>query len=575
VIKNVTGIANLMDSTSGRTAAQTLQQVNALFDSNASTGSDFRNGSSGSGSGSYIIFDFKAGNQATLTNVELLARQDQYYTRINGAVVQGSNDNSTWTTLTKAAVSTQNWQTLAVSSKVPYRYIKIVNPNTWYGNMNEVRFHGVVKPADVTAPVTTDNAPQGWVNQNTTVSLTAVDDSSGVAVTYYTVDGGSKQTGNSVTLTTDGTHTIAYWSVDWAGNVEQPHTVALNVDNTAPVTTAAVEPALPDSSNGWYDHAVTVSLSVYDNLSGVAKTEYSLDGGATWQPYTSAITFDKEGKNTVSYRSTDNAGNIETVKTVNVNLDLTAPVTTAAVSPAAPEGQNGWYVHPVTVTLSANDNLSGVAKTEYSLDGGSTWQAYTAPVTLSQDSKYTVSYRSTDVAGNVEAAKTISFNLDQTAPTITVTGLVYGTYTDSTDITPILTLSDNLSGVDSSKTTVTLSTYGVQQTVQQGATIPLYTLPLGEHTFIVTASDMAGNTGSQTITFQTATSIQSLQALVTRFTTAGWIDNAGIANSLQSKLAVNDLADFVSEVQAQSGKHISAQAAGYLLRDARYVLSNR
>ena len=112
------------------------------------------------------------------------------------------------------------------------------------------------------------------------------------------------------------------------------------------------------------------------------------------------------------------------------------------------------------------------------------------------------------------------------------------------DITPILTLSDNLSGVDSSKTTVTISTNGEPQTVQQGATIPLYTLPLGSHTFIVTASDLAGNTSSQTVLFQTTTSIQSLQALVTRFTNAGWIDNAGIANSLQSKLAKNNLADF-------------------------------
>ena len=94
------------------------------------------------------------------------------------------------------------------------------------------------------------------------------------------------------------------------------------------------------------------------------------------------------------------------------------------------------------------------------MDGGSTWLAYTAPVTLSQDSKYTVSYRSTDNAGNVETVKTIGFNLDATAPTITVSGLVYGTYSDSMDITPILTLSDNLSGVDSSKTTVTLDTYG-------------------------------------------------------------------------------------------------------------------
>ena len=259
--------------------------------------------------------------------------------------------------------------------------------------------------------------------------------------------------------------------------------------------------------------------------------------------------------------------------TFSISIDKKPPVTTAAVSPAQPDGLNGWYGHAVTVNLSAYDNLSGVAKTEYSLDGGHTWQAYTSALMFDKDDKYTVSYRSTDNAGNAEAVKTIGFNLDSTLPTITVTGLVYGTYSDSMDITPILTLSDNLSGVDSSKTTVTISTNGEPQTVQQGAAIPLYTLPLGSHTFIVTASDLAGNTSSQTVLFQTTTSVQSLQALVTRFTNTGWIDNAGIANSLQSKLAKNNLDTFVSEVQAQSGKHISAQAAGYLLRDAQYLLS--
>jgi hypothetical protein len=484
LIRNVTSIANLIDSTSGRTAAQTLQQAGYLFDSNVNTNSDFRNGSS-SGIGSYITFDFKAGNQATLTSVEILARQDQgLYTRITGTIVQGSNDNSTWTTLTTAAVSTPNWQTFAINSKVPYRYIRIYNPLTWYGNMAELRLHGAVKAADVTPPVTTDDAPKGPVNQDTKVTLTATDAGSGVAATYYKIDGGAQQTGNSVMLTSEGTHTLVYWSADWAGNVEQPHTVT-------------------------------------------------------------------------------------------VTIDKTPPVTTAAVSPAAPDGSNGWYVHPVTVTLSAYDNLSGVAKTEISLDGGSAWQSYAAPITLSQDSKYTISYRSTDNAGNAEAVKTISFDLDATAPTITVSGLVYGTYSDSMDITPSFALSDNLSGVDSSKTTVTLSTYGDQQPVQQGVTIPLYTLPLGSHLYIVTASDLAGNTGSQTVVFVTTTSIQSMQALVTRFMTAGWIDNAGIANSLQSKLAANALSDFISEVQAQSGKHISVQAAGYLLRDARYLLAKQ
>ncbi|UUZ81430.1 hypothetical protein LJK88_43405 [Paenibacillus sp. P26] len=75
--------------------------------------------------------------------------------------------------------------------------------------------------------------------------------------------------------------------------------------------------------------------------------------------------------------------------------------------------------------------------------------------------------------------------------------------------------------------------------------------------------------------FQTTTSIESMQALVTRFTNMGWIDSPGIANSLQSKLAANALAALVSEVKAQSGKHISAQAAGRLLRDAQYLLSKK
>jgi hypothetical protein len=44
---------------------------------------------------------------------------------------------------------------------------------------------------------------------------------------------------------------------------------------------------------------------------------------------------------------------------------------------------------------------------------------------------------------------------------------------------------------------------------------------------------------------------------------------------LQSKLAANVLADFASEVQAKSGKHITAQAADYLLRDAQYLLSRQ
>ncbi|MBD0384041.1 hypothetical protein ICC18_28725 [Paenibacillus sp. WST5] len=51
----------------------------------------------------------------------MLVRQDSNYTRIKGTVVQGYNDNTIWTTLTTAAVSTKDWQTFAITNKVHFK----------------------------------------------------------------------------------------------------------------------------------------------------------------------------------------------------------------------------------------------------------------------------------------------------------------------------------------------------------------------------------------------------------------------------------------------------------------------
>jgi hypothetical protein len=263
-IRNVPTVATLIDSTTNRTAATTLTNVNALFDANLGTGSDFRNGAGGSGAGSWIAFDFKAGHQVTLTSAEVIARQDGYYGRINGAVFQGSNDGTTWTTLTPAAKSTQEWQTLPVASLVPYRYIRVFNPNAWFGNMNEVRLHGTLHGADATPPVTTAAAPQGVATTDATVTFTATDDQggSGVAATYYTIDGGSRQTGTTATLTTSGTHTVSYWSTDWAGNQEQPHAVTVTIDKSVDVTAYATisrSGLTVDRFTGKYTGTVTIT----------------------------------------------------------------------------------------------------------------------------------------------------------------------------------------------------------------------------------------------------------------------------------------------------------------------------
>ena len=56
--------------------------------------------------------------------------------------------------------------------------------------------------------------------------------------------------------------------------------------------------------------------------------------------------------------------------TINVFEDTIPPSTTASLSPSSPDGNNGWYVSNVVITLNAVDSDSGVNSTYYSIDGG-------------------------------------------------------------------------------------------------------------------------------------------------------------------------------------------------------------
>ncbi|PEZ02897.1 hypothetical protein CN326_19070 [Bacillus sp. AFS018417] len=252
------------------------------------------------------------------------------------------------------------------------------------------------------------------------------------------------------------------------------------------------------------------------------------------------------------------------------SADVQPPVTTVTTDGITGEG--AWNAKDVNVKFTAEDDPTGtgVNRIETRVDGGD-WTNKTE-LALTAEGMHSVEYRAIDNAGNVEEVKHLAIGIDKTAPVIAVSVPGDGSiYENSEDLTPQFTLTDNFSGVDNSKTTVTLDTHAYKI----GTEISLYTLPLGQHTLVISSSDLAGNQGSKTVHFQTVASIDSLKALVTRFADTKWIDNAGIANSLQVKLANNDLNSFVNEVKAQSGKHISSEAASYLLRDAQYVLSQQ
>jgi hypothetical protein len=59
----------------------------------------------------------------------------------------------------------------------------------------------------------------------------------------------------------------------------------------------------------------------------------------------------------------------------------TPPTTTYSLDPASPNGENGWYITPVQVTLTATDLESGVKETNYRINYG-TWQKNTFTDTL-------------------------------------------------------------------------------------------------------------------------------------------------------------------------------------------------
>jgi hypothetical protein len=91
--------------------------------------------------------------------------------------------------------------------------------------------------------------------------------------------------------------------------------------------------------------------------------------------------------------------------------DTTPPVTTCVIT-----GTN-----PVTITLSATDDMSGVNHTFYKIDSGS-FAIYTAPVVVSDVGDHVVYFYSVDFAGNIEAEKNQSFNVEAPPIAITIKG---------------------------------------------------------------------------------------------------------------------------------------------------------
>lgn len=271
-----------------------------------------------------------------------------------------------------------------------------------------------------------------WYKSGVDVYLKGLDAerSWGVAEIDYSLDGfdpviapGSDAV---VNIPDEGEHVLGYYSVDNYGNTDEPRTLTIRIDYTAPVTVAAIR-------NG----GTSVALTSTDNVSGVDAIWYVLDK-QTPRRYTGAIPLD--GKpHTIRYWSVDNAGNEEQRKvlvttlapstiTVNPTSVLGGSAVEGRVTLNGTAGAGGYKVNltssntnvvvPANVTIADGQSSAIFAITTKSvstdtvvtLTAGTSPSTVSAKLTLTRIRINTLSLSPSSVGGGASSQATVTLN---------------------------------------------------------------------------------------------------------------------------------------------------------------------
>jgi hypothetical protein len=335
-----------------------------------------------------------------------------------------------------AIISCTGPATVDTSTAGPHSFV--VTATDAKGRTNTVTINYFV---DNTAPtIAFTNTPPPVTNQTTanfSFTDTDTDNAASTLILTCIMDGGvtySCGSPQSLVGLPDGQHTFTIQAIDPAGNVGTL-SYTWQIDATPPTTTASEAPS-PNGA-GWNNATtspVTVTLTATDpgpTPSGVKQITYTLTGaqtgGATVAGSTASFVVSNEGITTVTFQATDNAGNTEPAKTLQVKIDKTPPTTTVSgpllgfnfgsESGTATDNLSG--VASVTVTFKNILTGTTVTKTATAANGGCTgcvpgstaavnWQVPLSGLGLGL---YSVSAVSTDFADNTGPPASGSLNI--------------------------------------------------------------------------------------------------------------------------------------------------------------------
>ncbi len=331
------------------------------------------------------------------------------------------------------------------------------------------------------------------------------------ARTFYAVDSSSFATySGTFTLVALGTHTVQFYSIDLAGNVEVARSSAVAVDGLPPVTQLLIgAPSVSPSSTTLVGPATVLSLSAQDPpangvSSGVKDTYLAFSTGAfALAPATFTLS-GVDGARLLSFYSRDEVLNAEAVKTASVSLDATPPVTTLSLSGGRQfQDLAGFYASSDTrLVLSSTDPVvngvaSGVAFTRWQ-DNGGAFTTYVSSLALAAGA-HVFAYQSSDNVSNLEVLRSATMFVDTTPP-ISAVAIGSPTYTAADGTIYVATMTPvSFTADDPALTSSTVAGPGVNriEVSFDGAAFVAVSSPVflaeGRHAILYRAVDELGN----------------------------------------------------------------------------------
>lgn len=338
---------------------------------------------------------------------------------------------------------------------------------------------------DITAPVTlatVDPATADGVDDWYVTAPSITFSTEPAATTWYKWDDAASYTSYALfptVIAPDGEHTLYYYSVDAAGNIETAGSVDLKTDTVAPTVTLEQGASQPDPSNV---ASFTFDVVFSEPVTGLISTDFTLGGSATGFDTidvtgggdTYVVTVSgaaaTEGTVTVSVNAdaaVDVAGNTSEASTSSdneVTYDITAPAVTVEQASGQDDPTN---VASIDFDVAFDEDVTGLSAEDFTVGGTAT--GFAVDSVSGSGATYSVSVTGTagatdgtvtldlpadgaaDMAGNLSEASTSVDNsvvYDATAPVTTMDADIDPNVAGWYNAAPFITLTADDPGAD-------------------------------------------------------------------------------------------------------------------------------